>query len=114
MLCDAPSASMTFASPVNGGMITTSPSVLSPRSTNNIPMNRAASACVMFIFQWAATFFFLIKLFVGKRGDSGKFFPFEQFERRAAAGGNKRHFVGKAGLFPRGDRIAAADNRGRS
>src|SRR2546423_7136667 len=104
MLCDAPSASMTFTSAVNGGMITTSTSVMSPRSSNNISMKRADSACVMFIFQLAATIFFLIKLFVGKRGDSGKFFPFQQFKRRAAAGGNKCHLVGKAGLFHRGDR----------
>ena len=53
-------------------------------------------------------------LFVRKRGHAGKLFAFEQFERRAAAGGNKRHFRGEAGLFDRCHRVAAADNGRRT
>src|ERR1700675_3994664 len=60
MLCEAPSASITFAIAVNGGTITTSTSVMSPRSSNNDWTKRADSACVMFIFQLAATIFFLM------------------------------------------------------
>src|ERR1700719_2966482 len=60
MLCDAPSACITFAIAVNGGTITTSTSVMSPRSRTNDSTKRADSACVMFIFQLAATIFFLM------------------------------------------------------
>ena len=61
MFCALPNASVTFAIAVNGGMITTSTSLISPMSrSNNDSTNRADSACVMFIFQLAATIFFLM------------------------------------------------------
>src|SRR3982750_2998833 len=50
-------------------------------------------------------------LFVGKRGDTGEGAAAEEFERRAAAGGNVRDAIGHAALLDRGDRIAAADDR---
>ena len=48
--------------------------------------------------------------FVRQCGDAWKFFPFQQFERCAAAGRDKSHLVRQAGLFYCGDRIAASDN----
>ena len=53
-------------------------------------------------------------LFVRKRGHAGKLFAFEQFQRRAAAGGNKRHFLAEPGLFDRRHGIAAADDGRRT
>src|SRR5690242_9167711 len=61
MFCALPSASITFAIAVKGGTITTSTSVMSPRSSSIDSTNRADSACVMFIFQLAATIFFLMR-----------------------------------------------------
>src|SRR5207248_7259184 len=60
MFCALPSDSITFAIAVNGGTITTSTSVISPRSSSIDSTNRADSACVIFIFQLAATIFFLM------------------------------------------------------
>src|SRR5438132_8225121 len=60
MFCALPNDSVTFAIAVKGGMITTSTSDMSPRSSSNDSTNRPASACVMFIFQFAATIFFRI------------------------------------------------------
>src|SRR5438067_2364845 len=114
MLCDAPSASITFASAVNGGTITTSISVMSPRSSRSDSTKRADSACVMFIVQLAATIFLRINLFVRKGGNAGQLFTFEQLERGATAGGNESHLVGQPGLLYRCDRVAAADNCRRS
>src|SRR6202171_6779712 len=60
MFCALPSDSVTFAIAVKGGIMTTSTSEISPRSRSNDSTKRADSACVMFIFQFAATIFFLM------------------------------------------------------
>src|SRR6266540_531760 len=62
MFCALPSASITFAIAVNGGTMTISTSVISPRSRSIDSINRAASACVMLIFHLAATIFLRIKV----------------------------------------------------
>ena len=61
MFCALPSASVTFAIAVNGGIMTTSTSAMSPISSSSDLMNAADSACVMFIFQLAATIFLRIE-----------------------------------------------------
>jgi len=67
-VCALPSASVTFAIAVNGGIITTSTSVISPMSRRrNDSTNRADSACVMFIFQLAAYDFLRMDLIPGYR-----------------------------------------------
>src|SRR5882762_666132 len=60
MFCALLSDSVTFAIAVKGGMMTTSTSEISPRSRSNDSTKRADSACVMFIFQFAATIVFLM------------------------------------------------------
>src|SRR5437762_7614399 len=50
---------------------------------------------------------------IAQRGNSGKLFSFEQFERRAAAGGDESHFVREPRLFHSRNRIAAANDRRR-
>ena len=57
MFCDLPNDSVTFVIAVNGGIMTTSTSAMSPISSSSDLMNAADSACVMFIFQLAATIF---------------------------------------------------------
>jgi hypothetical protein len=57
-----PSASVTFTIAVNGGRMTTSTSDTSPISSNSDSTNRADLACIMFIFQLAATIFLRINL----------------------------------------------------
>jgi hypothetical protein len=60
MLCALPNASLTLAIAVNGGMITTSTSLISPTSRRKESTKCADSPCVMFIFQLAAMIFFLM------------------------------------------------------
>src|SRR5438128_3250807 len=61
IFCALTSDSTTLAIAVKGGTITTSTADMSPISSNKSLTNSAASACSMFIFQLAATIFFLIK-----------------------------------------------------
>ena len=83
-------------------------------------MYAAVSSTVMCIFQLAATIGLRMRinladsvdrLPVGKRGHAGQFLAFEQFERRAAARGNKRHPVRQTRLLDRRHAVAAADDR---
>ncbi len=110
MFCALPNASLTFAIAVNGGIITTSTSVISPTSRRNDSINRSDSPCVMFIFQLAATNFFVASLFFSLTRPRREALCLREFQRCAAAGGNKRHFRGEPGLFDRCHRVAAADN----
>src|SRR5260370_11200068 len=119
MFCALPNDSVTIAIAVKGGMITTSTSDMSPRSSSNDSTNRPDSACVMFIFQFAAMIFLRMSnqwsdgvmewwsiggriipllqcsstplLLVGYGRHARKLLPFEQFERCAAAGRNEGH-----------------------
>jgi hypothetical protein len=54
-------ASLTFDNAVNGGAAPTSTSDESPISRTNVSTKAAASPCSMFIFQLAATIFFLMQ-----------------------------------------------------
>src|SRR6266446_6811539 len=121
MFCALPSDSITSAIAVNGGTITTSTSVISPRSSSIDSTKRADSACVIFIFQLAATIFFLMNsihhedheghedrgnqikascsacpswLFIRQGSYAWQFLSFQKFQRRTATGGNKGHFIG--------------------
>src|SRR5437660_12238110 len=57
MFCDLPNDSVTFVIAVNGGIMTTSTSAMSPISSSSDLMNAADSRCVTFIFQLSATIF---------------------------------------------------------
>ena len=52
----------------------------------------------------------LIKSFLVENFDSFEFLSFEHFQRRAAAGGDVRYFVGKAELLDSRCGVAAADD----
>src|ERR1700731_1437436 len=73
MCCAEPSAALTAAMAVNGGTITISTSGASPASRRNVATKSDASACVMFIFQFAAMIFLRIRIWTGLTGFTGLF-----------------------------------------
>src|SRR5580692_9854179 len=94
----------------NGGAMT-----ISTRSGSVAALGRksskkaSVSAAVLCIFQLPASISLLLK-----RRNPGKHLAFEIFQRRAAAGGNVRHFGCKSEHVRGGSGVAAADHAERA
>src|SRR4051794_27740850 len=103
--------STAAASAVNGTQTLTSAGGSAGRMPFSSSMWARASATVLCIFQWPATY--------GRRPSGivehlhpGQRPAFEQLERGTAAGGHVGHAVGQAELRERGRGVAATDDRG--